>query len=43
MEEVGAKAGVEFLHVPFKGYADGAIALMGGTSWCRSTRPAGPT
>jgi len=30
MEEVGAKAGVEFLHVPFKGYADGAIALMGG-------------
>jgi len=30
MEEVGAKAGVQFLHVPFKGYADGAIALMGG-------------
>ena len=30
MEEIGAKAGVEFLHVPFKGYADGAIALMGG-------------
>jgi len=30
MEEVAAKAGVEFLHVPFKGYADGAIALMGG-------------
>ena len=25
-----AKAGVQFLHVPFKGYADGAIALMGG-------------
>jgi len=30
MEEVASKAGVEFLHVPFKGYADGAIALMGG-------------
>jgi tripartite-type tricarboxylate transporter receptor subunit TctC len=30
MEEVAAKAGVEFLHVPFKGCADGAIALMGG-------------
>jgi len=30
MEEVGARAGVQFLHVPFKGYADGAIALMGG-------------
>src|SRR5258705_12402830 len=30
MEEVGAKAGVEFLQVPFKGYVDGAIALMGG-------------
>ena len=30
MEEVGAKAGVEFLHVPFKGCSDGAIALMGG-------------
>jgi tripartite-type tricarboxylate transporter receptor subunit TctC len=30
MEEVAVKAGVEFLHVPFKGYADGAIALMGG-------------
>jgi len=30
MEEIGAKAGVQFLHVPFKGYADGAIALMGG-------------
>lgn len=43
MEEVGAKAGVQFLHVPFKGYADGAIALMGGhvmvqvdsTGWAR--------
>ena len=30
MVEVESKAGVEFLHVPFKGYADGAIALMGG-------------
>jgi tripartite-type tricarboxylate transporter receptor subunit TctC len=30
MEEIGAKAGVQFLHVPFKGYGDGAIALMGG-------------
>jgi tripartite-type tricarboxylate transporter receptor subunit TctC len=30
MEEVGVKAGVQFLHIPFKGYADGAIALMGG-------------
>ena len=43
MEEIGAKAGVQFLHVPFKGYADGAIALMGGhvmvqvdsTGWAR--------
>ena len=43
MEEIAAKAGVEFLHVPFKGYADGAIALMGGhvmvqvdsTGWAR--------
>jgi tripartite-type tricarboxylate transporter receptor subunit TctC len=30
MEEVGVRAGVQFLHVPFKGYADGATALMGG-------------
>ena len=30
MEEIGAKANVQFLHIPFKGYADGAIALMGG-------------
>src|SRR5262245_34617323 len=30
MEEVAAKAGVQFLHIPFKGYADGATALMGG-------------
>ena len=30
MEEVAARAGVQFLHVPFKGYADGATALMGG-------------
>jgi tripartite-type tricarboxylate transporter receptor subunit TctC len=30
MAEVEAKAGVQFLHIPFKGYADGAVALMGG-------------
>jgi len=30
MEEIAARAGVQFLHIPFKGYADGAIALMGG-------------
>jgi tripartite-type tricarboxylate transporter receptor subunit TctC len=30
MEEVAARSGVQFLHVPFKGYADGATALMGG-------------
>jgi tripartite-type tricarboxylate transporter receptor subunit TctC len=30
MEEIAAKAGLQFLHVPFKGYGDGAIALMGG-------------
>jgi len=30
MEEIASKAGVQFLHVPFKGYGDGAIALMGG-------------
>jgi tripartite-type tricarboxylate transporter receptor subunit TctC len=43
MEEIAAKAGVQFLHVPFKGYADGATALMGGhvmvqvdsTGWAR--------
>src|SRR5687768_2828487 len=43
MEEIGAKAGVQFLHVPFKGQADGAQALMGGhvmaqvdsTGWAR--------
>ena len=43
MEEIGAKAGVQFLHVPFKGQADGAAALMGGhvmaqvdsTGWAR--------
>jgi len=43
MEEIAAKAGVQFLHVPFKGYGDGAIALMGGhvmvqvdsTGWAR--------
>ena len=30
MEEVGTKAGVTFLHVPFKGNADSTQALMGG-------------
>ncbi len=30
MEEVAMKAGVEFLHVPFKGNADSTQALMGG-------------
>ncbi len=30
MEEVAAKAGVELLHVPFKGNADSTQALMGG-------------
>jgi tripartite-type tricarboxylate transporter receptor subunit TctC len=30
MEEIASKANVQFLHVPFKGYGDGAIALMGG-------------
>jgi tripartite-type tricarboxylate transporter receptor subunit TctC len=43
MEEIAAKANVQFLHVPFKGYADGATALLGGhvmvqvdsTGWAR--------
>ena len=43
MEEIGAKTGVEFLHVPFKSYAEGATALLGGhvmahvdsTGWAR--------
>ena len=30
MEEIGVKADVQFLHVPFKGQADSAAALMGG-------------
>ena len=30
MEQVASKAGVEFLHVPFKGNADSTQALMGG-------------
>lgn len=30
MEEIAIKAGVQFLHIPYKGYADGAAALMGG-------------
>jgi tripartite-type tricarboxylate transporter receptor subunit TctC len=43
MEEIAAKVGVQFLHVPFKGQADSAAALMGGhimaqvdsTGWAR--------
>lgn len=43
MEEIATKAGVQFLHVPFKGQADSAQALMGGhimaqvdsTGWAR--------
>lgn len=43
MEEIGAKAGVQFLHVPFKGQAEGMSALLGGhvmaqvdsTGWAR--------
>jgi tripartite-type tricarboxylate transporter receptor subunit TctC len=43
MEEISAKAGVQFLHVPFKGNADSTQALMGGhimaqvdsTGWAR--------
>ena len=43
MEEIGVKAGVKFLHITFKGYADGATALLGGhvmiqvdsTGWAR--------
>ena len=30
MEEIGGRTGVKFLHVPFKGQADSAQALMGG-------------
>lgn len=30
MEEIAVKTGVQFLHIPYKGYADGAAALMGG-------------
>lgn len=43
MEEVATKAGVQFLHVPYKGNADSTQALMGGhvmaqsdaTGWAR--------
>jgi tripartite-type tricarboxylate transporter receptor subunit TctC len=43
MEEIGAKAGVKFLHIPFKGQAEGMQALLGGhvmaqvdsTGWAR--------
>jgi tripartite-type tricarboxylate transporter receptor subunit TctC len=30
MEEVAMKTGVKFLHVPFKGFAEGSQALLGG-------------
>ncbi len=43
MEEIAARTGVTFLHVPFKGYSEGAQALLGGhvmahvdsTGWAR--------
>jgi tripartite-type tricarboxylate transporter receptor subunit TctC len=43
MAEIGARAGVDFLHIPFKGQAEGVAALMGGhvmaqvdsTGWAR--------
>jgi len=43
MEQIAASTGVQFLHVPFKGYAEGATALLGGhvmvhvdsTGWAR--------
>jgi tripartite-type tricarboxylate transporter receptor subunit TctC len=43
MEDIAHKAGVQFLHVPFKGQADGTTALLGGhvmaqvdsTGWAR--------
>src|SRR4029078_1987953 len=43
MEESGARTGVQCLHIPFKGYAEGATALLGGhvmahvdsTGWAR--------
>ncbi len=43
MEEIGARAGVKFLHIPFKGQAEGVQALLGGhvmaqvdsTGWAR--------
>src|SRR5260370_3418127 len=47
MEEVASKAGVQFLHVPFKGNADSTQALLGGhitaheggARWGRVVRP----
>src|SRR5688572_8291633 len=50
MEEIAAKANVQFLHIPFKGYADGATALMGGhvmvqidsTGWARQVDQGAP-
>ena len=43
MEEIAAKSGVKFLHIPFKGQAEGMQALLGGhvmaqvdsTGWAR--------
>ncbi len=43
MEEIGFRTGVQFLHIPFKGQAEGVAALMGGhvmaqvdsTGWAR--------
>jgi tripartite-type tricarboxylate transporter receptor subunit TctC len=37
MEDVAAKAGVQLLHVPFKGNADSTQALMGSSTRCTGT------
>lgn len=36
VEEFAYKAGIKLLHVPFKGYADGAQALLGGHTMAHS-------
>jgi tripartite-type tricarboxylate transporter receptor subunit TctC len=36
VEEFAFKAGIKLLHVPFKGYADGAQALLGGHTMAHS-------
>jgi tripartite-type tricarboxylate transporter receptor subunit TctC len=41
VEEVAAKAGVQMLHVPYKGNADSTQALMGGHVMVQWMRPAG--